>query len=212
VRYTGHVDGTLARWLRRAGLHGEHLHSLLFINLWLDHLQLDELHAPVAGNKRKSWLWVAIDPVTKLIPATYLGTRKAEDGYRFVHEMKLHLAPDCIPAITSDGLRAYFYAITAHFGHWPGKSWVVSKVLLYGQLVKRRNKPRNDDTPYPITRMKWGKRSQLLERLQQLGFNEIIQTAFIEQINLTIRQCMAPLQRKTWSLAKPQNGLLFHGY
>jgi len=210
VRYTGHVDGTLARWLRRAGLHGEHLQALLFINLRPDYLQLDELYAPVAGNKRKSWLWVAIDPVSKLIPVVYLGARKAEDGYRFVHEMKLHLAPDCIPAITSDGLRAYFYAITAHFGHWSGKSWVVSKFLLYGQLVKRRNKPKNDDTPYTITRMKWGQRSLLFECLQQLNFNEIIQTAFIERINLTIRQCIAPLQRKTWSLAKSQHGLLFH--
>jgi hypothetical protein len=71
--------------------------------------------------------------------------------------MKLHLAQDCIPAITSDGLRADFYAITAHFGHWSGTSWVVSKLLLYGQLVKRRSK-RKDDGPYTITRMKWGKR------------------------------------------------------
>jgi IS1 family transposase/transposase-like protein len=210
VRYTGHVDGTLARWLQRAGVHGEHLHALLFINLRPDYLQLDELYAPVAGNKRRSWLWVAIDPVSKLIPAVYLGARKAEDGYRFVHELMLHLAPDCIPAITSDGLRAYFYAITAHFGHWVGKNWVVSKFLLYGQLVKRRNKPRNDDTPYTITRMKWGRRSQLFDRLQAQGFNETIQTAFIERINLTIRQCVAPLQRKTWSLARSQDALLLH--
>lgn len=209
VRYTGHVDGTLARWLQRAGVHGEHLHSLLFINLQTPYLQLDELYAPVAGNKRKSWLWVAIEPLTKIIPAIYLGGRKTEDGYHFVHQMKLHLAQDCIPAITSDGLRAYFYAITAHFGHWAGKSWVVSKLLLYGQLVKRRNKRKNDG-PYTITRMQWGLRSLLFERLQALNFNEIIQTAFIERINLTIRQCIAPLQRKTWSLAKSQNALLLH--
>jgi IS1 family transposase/transposase-like protein len=210
VRFTGHADGTVARWLQRAGLHGDHLHSLLFINLRPDYIQLDELYAPVAGNKRKSWLWVAIEPVSKIIPAIHLGERKAADGYRFLHEMKLHLAPDCTPAITSDGLRAYFYAITAHFGHWAGKRWIVSPFLLYGQLVKRRNKPKHDDSPYTITRMKWGQRSQLFARLQLLAFNEIIQTAFIERINLTIRQCIAPLQRKTWSLAKSQDALLTH--
>jgi IS1 family transposase/transposase-like protein len=209
VRYTGHVDGTVARWLRRAGIHGEHLHALLFVNLQTDYLQLDELYAPVAGNKRKSWLWVAIEPVSKIIPAMHLGARKTADGHHFVHRLKLHLAADCVPAITSDGLRAYFYAITAHFGRWVGKKWVVSKLLLYGQLIKRRNK-RNDDEPCTITRMKWGKRWRLFERLQEQGFNEVIQTAIIERFNLTIRRGVAPLQRKTWSLAKSQEGLMLH--
>jgi transposase-like protein len=36
VRFTGHADGTVARWLHCAGLHGDHLHSLLFINLQPD--------------------------------------------------------------------------------------------------------------------------------------------------------------------------------
>jgi hypothetical protein len=28
------------------------------------------------------------------------------------------LDDNCVPAITSDGLRSYFYTITAHFGYW----------------------------------------------------------------------------------------------
>ena len=146
VRFIRHVDGTLARWLQCAGLHGQHLHSLLFINLQPDLLQLDELHAPRRWQQTQKL--VAIDPVSKIIPAIYLGDRKAGDGYRFVHDLVLHLAPDCIPAITSDDLRAYFYAITVHFGRWVGKCWVVNPSLIYGQLVKRRHKPRNDDSPY----------------------------------------------------------------
>jgi transposase-like protein len=68
--FTGHVDATLTRWLTRAGTHSDHLHNLLFVQLNLTYLQVDELHAPVAGNRRKSWLWVAIEPVTKIIPPT----------------------------------------------------------------------------------------------------------------------------------------------
>jgi hypothetical protein len=56
VRFTGHVDATLSRWLTRAGIHSDLLHSLLFVQLTPDYLQIDELFAPVAGNKRKSWL------------------------------------------------------------------------------------------------------------------------------------------------------------
>lgn len=210
VRFTGHVDATLSRWLTRAGLHSENLHTLLFVQLEIAYLQLDELFAPVAGNKRKSWLWVAIEPVTKIIPAVHLGGRKNEDAYQFVHDIKLRLAEGCIPAITSDGLRAYFFSITAHFGEWIAGTWVVSNLLAYGQLVKRRNKKKGDSEPYTITRMKCGKRWQLFQTLRDLGFREIIQTAFIERINLTIRQGIAPLSRRTWSLAKSQGSLLIH--
>jgi len=127
-----------------------------------------------------------------------------------VHDLKLRLAEDCIPAFTSDGLRAYFFAITAHFGEWVGGTWVVSNLLAYGQLVKRRNKKRGDGKPFTITRMKGGKRWQLFQTLRELGFRETIQTAFIERVNLTIRQGIAPLSRRTWSLAKSQESLLIH--
>src|SRR5512137_467391 len=48
----------------------------------------------------------------------------------------------CVPAFTTDGLRLYFYALTAHFGEWiaPEEAskpcWQVSPDLLYGQGVK----------------------------------------------------------------------------
>ena len=96
--------------------------------------------------------------MTKIIPTVHLGGRTNQDAYQFIHDLRLRLAPDCIPAITSDGLRAYFFAITAHFGHWIGGTWMVSSLLAYGQLVKRRNKKKGDGKPFTITRMKWGKR------------------------------------------------------
>jgi IS1 family transposase len=213
VRFTGHVDATLTRWLARAGVHSENLHTVLFVRLEVAYLQVDELHAPVAGNKRRSWLWVAIEPVTKVIPSVHLGTRGKEDAYHFVHDLKLRLAEDCVPAFTSDGLRAYFYAITAHFGEWvAGKEWVVSNLLAYGQLIKRKDKKKDDGKPFTITRMMWGKRWQLFQTLLELGFSATIQTAFIERVNLTTRrgQGIAPLARKTWSLAKSQESLLLH--
>ena len=46
VRFTGHIDATLSRWLMRAGVHSEYLHTLLFVQLTLPYLQVDELYAP----------------------------------------------------------------------------------------------------------------------------------------------------------------------
>jgi transposase-like protein len=83
-------------------------------------------------------LWLAIDPISKLIPALHLGGRTNQDAYAFLHRLVLSLKPKWVPLFLSDGLRAYFYAITAHFGTWfrPPRArtdhWQVDENLLYG--------------------------------------------------------------------------------
>jgi IS1 family transposase/transposase-like protein len=213
VRFTGHVDATVTRWLLRAGQHSENLHNLLFVNLELDYLQVDELKAPIVGDK-ENWLWVAIEPVTKIVPALHIGKRTTEEAMVFIHLLVLTLAPGCVPAFTSDGIRQYFYAITAHFGHWkyPDKQWkwMVSDLLLYGQLVKRRNKRKHDGQSFTFTRMMWGRYAHLFQRLREVGLSGTIQTAFIERLNLTIRQGIAALSRRTWSKARSNEMLYLH--
>jgi hypothetical protein len=83
----------------------------------------------------------------------------------------------------------------------------VNDELLYGQLVKRK---RSRKLAYAITRMLWGKRKALIVKLKSVGLSGLIQTAFIERANLTLRQSVAPLRRKTWSLAQSDYALLMH--
>lgn len=64
VRYTGHTEDTIARWLKRAGEHAQRWLRQLVLAV----LQIDELYARVRSTPRKRWLWLALDPVTKLIP------------------------------------------------------------------------------------------------------------------------------------------------
>ena len=59
-------------------------------------------------------------------------------------------------------------------------------------------------------RMILGKRLQLAQVLMAQGLSTLIQTAFIQRVNLTIRQGVAPLSRKTWSMAKSSEHLLLH--
>ena len=58
--------------------------------------------------------------------------------------------------------------------------------------------------------MLWGKRKALIVKLKSVGLSGLIQTAFIERVNLTIRQSVAPLRRKTWSLPQSEPALLMH--
>ena len=213
IRYTGHPDSTIARWMTRMGQHSQGLHNHYFRGLTLALIQMDELYAKVRNKAKASWLWLAIDPVSKALPALHVGSRKASSAYALVHDLKLRLANGCVPAFTTDGLRTYFYAITAHFGEWyrPQRArtdhWRPDDKLLHGQLIKRK---RNRKLTYTQTRMTIGKRSKLFEILQANGFNSTIQTAFIERVNLTIRQGVSLLTRRTWSTARNEDYLLLH--
>jgi len=98
VRYTGHAESTISRWLERMGAHSILLHNRYFQGLVLTFVQLDELHAKVRSGVQ--WLWLAIDPVTKIIPSLHLGGRKQEDAYALLHDLHLRLDDDCVPAFT----------------------------------------------------------------------------------------------------------------
>jgi hypothetical protein len=75
-------------------------------------------------------------------------------------------------------------------------------------LVKHRE--RRGQVNFATMRMILGKRWQLAQVLLAQGLSTLIQTAFIERVNLTIRQGVAPLSRKTWSMSKSSKHLLLH--
>jgi hypothetical protein len=58
--------------------------------------------------------------------------------------------------------------------------------------------------------MWWGKRSDLYDLLEAHGFRRLVQTAFIERVNLTLRQGVSLLTRRTWSLPQTDQHLLNH--
>jgi IS1 family transposase/transposase-like protein len=201
----GHSDTTLRLWLTRAGIHAEKVHAHFFRNLQIGHLQFDELYTTLRDKTHDVWVWVAFDPQTKLMPALRLGPRTQDLAHALVHAVVHVLAPGGVPVCTSDGLNLYFYALTAHFGQWltdpmTGKpKWQVALELLYGQVIKsyRRRKIFKVER-----RMQLGQREDLQAALQHLGFTGSINTAFVERINLTLRQSLAALTRRSWATAQ----------
>jgi hypothetical protein len=116
-RVFGFRQATIMRWLTRAGEHAQTLHKRTFCHLHLPHIQLDELRTRLRCTKQILWLWLAIDPRTKILPVLQLGPRTQHMAHRFIHSLRQRLAPGCVPLFTSDGLNLYFYPLTAHFGH-----------------------------------------------------------------------------------------------
>ena len=99
-------------------MQGKKLHDRFMLELKLIHVQLDELWANVKRSTQDMWVWVACDVTTKIIPVIQVGGRTQEMAYHVVHELKGRLRPGCVPVFSTDGLRHYFYALTAHFGRW----------------------------------------------------------------------------------------------
>src|SRR5437868_15172277 len=72
-------------------------------------------------------------PVQKILPVLHLGPRTQNAAHTVVHSLRHILAPGCLPLFTSDGLNLYFYALTAHFGHW-----LARRVIEGGKCVSGR--------------------------------------------------------------------------
>jgi IS1 family transposase/transposase-like protein len=214
-RVFGFRQATITIWLFRAGEHAHTLHERFFCHLHLPYLQLDELRTRLRCATQVLWLWLAIDPRTKILPVLQLGPRTQNMAHVLVHSLRERLAPGCLPLFTSDGLNLYFYALTAHFGHWlevgrRGRKvlrWQVAAGLIYGQVKKcyRRRKL------VKVTHvMRLGTEAALKAALQGKGLSGRLNTAFIERLNLTVRHGVAALARRTWATAQQSPQLLAH--
>lgn len=206
---------TLRTWLARGGAHGQKLHQRFFANLELAHVQLDELWANVKQSEQDVWLWTACDANHKLIPVIQLGPRTQKMAYSVVHELENRLKPGCIPVFSSDGLKHYFYALTVHFGEWPkppesGKPvWNILADFAYAQVIKKQRRFRLVEVEQ---RMIWGLLSDYVSRLKAVGLSGKINTSFVERTNLTIRQSVSKLTRRTWGTAQFTPELCEHLY
>jgi IS1 family transposase len=214
-RVFGYRQATIITWLTRAGEHAQILHERFFFHLRLPHLQLDELRTRLRSCTQVLWLWLAIDPCTKILPVLYLGPRTQNAAHMLIHSLRRLLAHDCLPLFTSDGLNMYFYALTAHFGHWlaldrrgrKARRWQVEADLIYGQVKKCYQRRKLVQVTHV---MRLGTEAALTAALQGLGFSGRLNTAFIERVNLTVRHGVAALARRTWATAQQSPQLLAH--
>ena len=79
------------------------------------------------------------------------------------------------------------------------RRWQVAAGLIYGQVKKcyrRRRLVRVSQV------LRLGTKDALQATLQELGLSGRLNTAFIERVNLTIRQAVAALARRTWATAQ----------
>ncbi|HSX79985.1 MAG TPA: hypothetical protein VLQ80_15610 [Candidatus Saccharimonadia bacterium] len=143
---------------------------------------------------------------------------------RLVHHVAQVLAPDCAPLFLTDGFREYLTALLTHYGQWvqpprhqakgpaPKPRWMPLPQLLYAQVVKTTRRRR---LVRISRRVVFGTLEAVEHVLAAYGWQ--INTAFIERVNLSIRQHVAALGRRVATLCKGEDGLhqqlaLYHVY
>ncbi len=95
-RVFGYRQATITTWLSHAGEHARTFHERSFCSIHLPHLQLDELRTRLHSATQILWLWLAIDPLTKIIPVLQLGPRTQHRAHLMIHSLRLMLAPGCL--------------------------------------------------------------------------------------------------------------------
>lgn len=136
VRITGIAKKTVARLGVELGEACERFADRTFRNLSCEQIQCDEIWSftyckqknvepRMAGGSGDTWTWIAIDPITKLIPAWYIGDRTAQSAYNFMRNLEPRLANRV--QLTTDGHHAYLVAVKAAF---------LARPIDYGMLIK----------------------------------------------------------------------------
>jgi IS1 family transposase/transposase-like protein len=220
---------TVLAWLVEAAEHLQAFSQYLLHDVRVTQLQLDELYALLSAvkdgeiseaeaikrlSRSPHWVWVAIDPVSKLLLAIDGGPRTLAMAQSFVHQVVRLLAPDCVPLFLTDGFKEYTTALLAHFGHWiqlerrqgkgplPKPRWMPLPQLLYAQVIKVTRRRRLVEVKHRVV---FGTTVAVEQVLGACGWR--INTAFIERVNLSIRQHVAAVGRRVMTLCKGEDGL-----
>jgi hypothetical protein len=171
---------------------------------------------PEASKRRTRsppWVWVAIDPVCKLIVSIAVGERPVAMAQRLVHQVTQVLAPDGAPLVLSDGSWESLTALGTPYGHWmpPDRRQATGP------------KPQPRWRPKPDRLAAHGVTSYRRRRIMRVNHRVIVDaaetiasilakrgwkmhTACIERLTLAFRQPVAAIGRRVTALCQHQAG------
>jgi hypothetical protein len=230
---------TVLQWVVEAAEQRRSFAASFLGALHLEQRQLDELDAVLRARKAgasnddeaikrleraPSRVWTARAPQSKLVVVVEVGHRTLAMAQRAVPQVTEALARDGVPLFWTDGLKDDATALLTHFGHWmppeqrhdtgpsPKPRWMPLPELRYAQVVKAYRRRRIVGGTHRVV---FGTRLAIAQLLAACGWT--MNTAFIDRLNLDIRQRVAAIGRRVNTLCQGEAGLreqgaLFQGY
>ena len=221
---------TVLQWLVEAAEQLRAFSQHFLHDMRVRQVQLDELFALLSAVKdgevseaeaierlerSPQWVWVAMDPESKLLLAIDVGNRTLAMAQRCGPPRGAGVGPGLRPAVShrwlsrvSDGLADALWALGAaatppgHKAPCPSRAGCRCPQLLYAQVIKtvRRRRLVGVSTAWCSARWRLSSRCW-----RPAGWQ--INTAFVERLNLTIRQHVAAVGRRVSTLCKGEDGL-----
>lgn len=182
---------TISTWLQSIGKKSNLFHDTMCLHLTMDLLfiQMDELWSFLGKKKRQMWVFAGLDVSSRFWINFQLGSRTNHNAKKLVTGIKswLKASKDKVLKITTDKLAAYKNAIESVLKDVPH---------VYMQVVKRRKNKRLVTVKKCFVK---GSKEDFTGKTQN--------TSFIERFNLTLRQRVSYLCRKTLGFCKKQSNL-----
>lgn len=188
-RITGVAINTVMSLLVRAGQNCQEMQNQMLKNLSCARLQVDEAWCFV-GKKSinmdkaeegvgDTWVYVAIDPDTKLVPHWLVGSRTAHDAHNFIEELGFRVSGKV--QLSSDGFNAYTAPVVKYGYKWDYAQYI----KLYERGGTNKLGPRDKYIGHQ------------LKTMNGEPFERDISTSICERQNLTMRMSVKRMARKT---------------
>ena len=197
ARVTGHSRTTIARWLERAATAAACFNHRLLRDFDVIELQADERCTFIGSKRRTLWLFATIEVCSRVWAGSVLGRRSHRNTKAAINDVILRGRLVGCPLIATDGFEYYVGVMVRLLG----------SACVYGQVLKTR---RNNRVVRVERRVKIGTASRLNAALLASEDSETLNTAFIERLNLTIRQGSAYLRRRSPCHARGADQLRGH--
>lgn len=159
-------------------------------------------HGPDAGDQ---YVFIALDPASKLIGSVLVGRRDGESTNRFVADLKTRLDVSARPLVTTDGWEPYVHAIELAFAETNAQTGEVTPAVEYGMCSKnyRTGSRRGPDHRYEPPREPF--------IVKTLVFGDPdpakLSTSLVEVQNRLLRQSIRRMTRLTNAYSKKKRSL-----
>jgi transposase-like protein/IS1 family transposase len=205
-------ERTVARWRDRAGKHCEHVHHALVEQGQLDlvHVQADEIR--VKGSKMIVWMGLALMVSTRLwLAGTVSLSRDKKLTDRLMQQVRACGQALRAVLVCTDGFGAYPNSIKRAFREKVKETAGCGRACLrvwpqlhIGTVIKHSVKKRVVEV---TRRLAHGTLEQAMALLPTSKGGSVLNTAFIERFNGTMRQRLATLTRKCRHAARRLDAL-----
>jgi len=223
-RITGVNEKTVQRQERKAAGYLKEIHEKLVRELKITECQIDELWTFVLMKRKTArrkgrvadgdigdqWIFMALDPVGKLLIHWKIGKRDLGTAKEFIRELKGKLAS--LPLFTTDERPAYEEAFLSNSSeevppeHRKGRGRPrvkpikkPDKELKLAQTHKHRGKGRVVKVSEEVI---FGDEKKIEEIIQNSPVSNRINTSFIERSNGTFRAKVSRIVRQSYSFSK----------